>query len=764
MGGTRDLPAPGRTSTAFDVTTIDALQRTLGDRYAVERPIGRGGAAVVYLAEDRKHERQVAIKVLNPELAASVGAERFLREIRIVARLSHPHILPLIDSGNVDGVLYFVAPYVTGGSLRDLLKRERMLPIAHALRIAREVGSALDFAHRQGFVHRDVKPENILFADGLAVLADFGVARACRESGAEPLTEYGLALGTAEYMSPEQAAGEPDLPTVSDLYSFACVFYEMVAGEPPITGPNARAIMARQVTETPRPLRALRPDAPPAIEDALRRALDKDPAKRFTTLAEFVAALSREGDVARTPPVSTTSRSVAVLPFVNASPDPDNEYLSDGITDELIAALANVEGLRVASRTSVFALKGKPQDVRAIGTLLDAAWVLEGTVRRAGDRLRITAQLTCTEDGRPVWSGRYDRTLEDVFALQDELAQTIVRTLSVTSLAHLVEPVARHYTENVDAYGLYLKGRFAWNKRTQEGVAEGIRYFEQAIAEDPDYALAYTGLSDSYALQLDYRSVPVAEGFERAKFYARKALELDDSLAEAHASLAWALFIHDWDWEAAGREFRRAIEVNPRYAPAHQWYTMLLAAFGRHEEAIIEGHTALELDPASVSIRRGMGWTYFYARRYQQAIHHLTRAIEMNPTAEESYRVLGLARALAGDLPTAERVLREARELPGAGPYSLSSLGWVLAKAGKTGEARGLLDELVALKEQGYVSAVAFATLYTGLGKFDNALDWMERAYDERRGWMAYLNIHPLLDPVREQPRFRALVKRLRLA
>jgi serine/threonine-protein kinase len=747
------------------VTTIDALQRALADRYTVERPLGQGGAAVVYLAVDRKHERQVAIKVLNPELAATVGAERFLREIRIVARLSHPHILPLIDSGNADGMLYFVTPYVTGGSLRDLLKGNGRMPVADALQIAREVGSALDFAQRQGFVHRDVKPENILFADGLAVLADFGVARACCAPGIQPLTEVGLALGTPEYMSPEQASGELDLGSASDQYSLACVLYEMLAGEPPITGPNGRAIMARQVTETPRAVRALRPEVPLPIEDALVRALAKDPEKRFPGFVEFAAALEREpAGVTRLPSISAAERSVAVLPFVNASPDAGNEYLSDGITDELIAALANVEGLRVASRTSVFALKGKPQDIRAIGTLLDAAWVLEGTVRRADDRLRITAQLSCTEDGRLVWSGRYDRTLDDVFALQDELAQTIVRTLSVTSLAHLVEPVAHHHTANVDAYSLYLKGRFAWNKRTQEGVAEAIDYFEQAIAEDPEYALAYTGLSDSYALQLDYRSVPVHDGFERAKRYARKAIELDDSLAEAHASLAWALFIHDWDWDAADREFRRAIEVDPRYAPAHQWYTMQLAAFGRHEEAIIEGHTALELDPASVSIRRGMGWTYFYARRYELAIHHLTRAVEMNPTAEESYRVLGLARALAGDLPTAERVLREARALPGAGPYSASSLGWVLAKAGKTAEARALLDELLALKETGYVSAVAFATLFLGLEEHGHALDWIERALEERRGWMVYLNIHPLLDPVREEPRLRALVTRLGLA
>jgi len=746
-----------------DLTAVDALRRALADRYVLERPIGRGGMATVYLAEDRKHDRHVAVKVLNPELAVSVGAERFLREIRIVARLSHPHILPLIDSGEAGGVLYFVTPYVTGGSLREMLGQQGQLPVSSAQRIAREVGAALDYAHREGFVHRDVKPENILFADGHAVLADFGVARACCVPGMKPVTEVGLAIGTPEYMSPEQAGGEMDLASSSDLYSLACVLYEMLAGEPPIRGDNARATMIRQVTATPLPLRVRRPDAPQAMEDALSRALAKNPPDRFANVNEFLAALEREPTRGDRPIASAAARCIAVLPFVNASPDPENEYLSDGISDELIAALANVEGLRVSSRTSVFALKGKPQDVRAIGALLGAAWVLEGTVRRSGDRLRITAQLSSTDDGRLLWSERYDRTLDDVFAVQDELAQTIVRTLSSTSFAHLTEPVARRYTENVRAYGLYLKGRYAWNKRTQEGVSEAIDYFEQAVAEDPRYALAYTGLADSYALQLDYRSVPVAEGFERAKQYARQALALDEGLAEAHASLAWALFIYDWDWEGAGRAFRRAIEINPRYATAHQWYAFLLATKGRHEEALIEGHTALELDPASVSVRRSVGWLYFYARRYEQAIYHLSRAVAMNPTAEESYRMLGLTHALNGDLVTAERVLRESRELPGAGAYAAAALGYVLARAGAEAEPRTLLGELTARAQQEYVSAVAFAVLHLGLGEHDRALDWIERAREERRGWVAYLAVNPLLDPVRTEPRFRELVRSMNL-
>jgi len=401
--------------------------------------------------------------------------------------------------------------------------------------------------------------------------------------------------------------------------------------------------------------------------------------------------------------------------------------------------------------------------VRAVGALLGAGVVIEGTVRKAGSRLRITAQLSSTDDGRLLWSQRYDRSLDDVFAVQDEIARTIVGTLRATTFAELSEPARKRYTENVKAYGLYLKGRFAWNKRTHEGVWEGIRYFEQAIAADPNYALAYTGLADSYALHVDYRSVPVAEWLARAKQYARQALELDESLAEAHASLAWTLFIYDWDWEGAEREFRRAIELEPRYATAHQWFAFLLVSQGKHGEALLEGHTALELDAGSVSIRRGVGWLYYYARRYDQARYHLQRAIEMNPTAVESHRILGLTLAHQGQLVEAERVLRDALTLPVAGAYTAADLGWVLAAAGRRAETEALLRELEAKAQQEYVSPVPFAMLHLALGDRQRALDWAERAHAARRGWLAYLAVNPILDPLRGEPRFQALLDTMRL-
>jgi eukaryotic-like serine/threonine-protein kinase len=739
-----------------------SLSNTLADRYIVERLLGYGGMATVHLAEERKHKRKVAIKVLKQEFGASVGAERFLREIGIAARLSHPHIVPLIDSGESEGSLYYVSPFIPGGSLRDRLNREKKLPIDDALRIAHEVGAALDYAHRNGFVHRDVKPENILFADDHALLADFGIAHVASSTSDEAITLGGLALGTPEYMSPEQASGETDVGVPGDVYGLACVFYEMLAGEPPFKGPTARATMAKQVTEKARPLRLLRPDAPAGFERVLEKALAKNPAERLASITEFCDALSRARSEPNRP-FAMTTRTIAVLPFVNSSPDPDNEYLSDGITDELINALAKVEGLRVASRTSVFALKGKAQDVRAIGALLEASEVLEGTVRRSADNLRITVQLTSTDDGHLMWSERYDRKLHDVFAIQDEIARTIVTTLRSTSFANLAPAPANRHTENVQAYGLYLRGRYAWNKRTSEGVIEGIKYFEEAIALDPTYALAYTGLADSYSLHIDYRNVPVHEGHQKAKFYARKAIALDDTLAEAHASLAWSLFVYDWKWAEAAKEFRRAIELDPQYAPAHQWYAFMLASQGKFDEALIEAHTSQENDPSSVSVRRSLGYCYLYARKFEQARYHLDRAIAMNPTAEESYRIQGLILTLQGQFAAAETMLHEALALAPAGStYTKATLGYALGVAGDSSFARQVAAELEEKANTEYVSPVELAIVYIALGDKEKALDWTERAVDERRGWAAYLRVHPIVDPLRSEPRFDALIQRMR--
>src|SRR5881296_2090097 len=733
----------------------EALSAALGDRYRIERVLGRGGMATVYVAEDLRHSRQVAIKVLRPDVAAVIGAERFLREIAIAARLTHPHVLPLIDSGQADGSLYYVMPYVRGETLRERLVREQRFALKDALRIARELGAGLDYAHREGFVHRDVKPENVLLADGHAVLANF-------QAGGEHVTEVGLAIGTPEYMSPEQAAGDRELDGRCDEYALACVVYEMLAGEPPFSGDSARAIVAKHLSEPPAPLRARRPDAPAAVEQALARALAKPPADRFASVAEFTAALE-ETRPGAAPSLVGRTRSIAVLPFVNASADPDNEYLSDGISDELINALTKVDGLRIASRTSAFALKGKPQDIRAIGALLGVSAVLAGTVRKSGARLRITAQLAAADDGRTLWSERYDRTLDDVFAIQDEIARTIVSTLRTTFLADIADPAPQRYTHNLEAYSLYLKGRFCWNKRNQQGVLEAISFFKQAIDHDPDYALAYSGLSDAYALQVDYRSVPVTEGYRLAREYALKALALDETLPEAHTSLAWVLHVYDWDWPGAMREYARALELNPGFATAHHWYSYVLLVNGQSDQAMTEVLTALELDPSSLSTRRGVGWISYYTRRYDQALYHLRRAVAMDPTSEDSYRVMGLVLAQQGAYAEAERAFREAITLSPDLSYATAGVAHVLALSGRRREAEVIVAELEARARERYVTPVALCIAHLGLKNVDQVFHWLDRAYEDRRGWLTYMKVDPIFDAVRNEPRYAAFLKRMNL-
>ena len=744
----------------------EALREAIADRYRIDEEIGRGGMAAVYLAEDLKHARKVAIKVLVPSsVSQSYEPQRFLREIRIAARLSHPQILPVHDSGECNGLLYFVMPYAGCETLRDRLQREGPLPIDVAVRIARAVGAALSYAHRHNVIHRDIKPENILLQEGEPVVADFGVATAISAAAGESIyiTDRGFAVGTPAYMSPEQASAERDLDGRSDLYSLACVLFEMLTGQPPFPGSGARAIMARHAIEPAPSIRSLRPTVPANVELALTRALAKAPEDRFSGMADFCEALATPVPVTMPVASEPESRAIAVLLFVNASADPENEYFSDGMTDELITALTKVEGLRVASRTSVFALKNVREDVRTIGARLNVSTVLEGTVRKAGNQIRVTVQLTSVRDGRTLWSERYDRELADVFAIQDEIAGTIVRTLRSTLLGDLGDPTPVRYTGNVRAYSLYLKGRFWWNRRTQADIAQGIRYFEQAIAEDPGYALAYSGLADSYALDLDYRGVPVVEGMQRAKAEARRAIELDETLAEAHTSLGWVTFIYDWDWRAADREFRRAIELNPRYSTARQWYAWYLMAMGRFDEALAEGRVAVELDTGSVSIRRSLGWLQYYSRQSEAALENLRRALTMDPTAEETHRLLALVYLQQGRYDDAAAAFREAIANSGNPVLAMAGLGHVAARRGRRDEGRKVLEDLQERARSQYVSPVPLVGLHVALGDFDSAFEGLERAHAERRGWLAYLRIEPMLQPLHGDARYQRLLERMRL-
>ncbi|HEY7028913.1 MAG TPA: protein kinase [Gemmatimonadales bacterium] len=736
----------------------EQLRSALSDRYAIERELGRGGMATVYLARDLRHDRPVALKTLHPELALSLGSDRFLREIRLTARLQHPHILTVLDSGDASGLLWFTMPFIDGESLRARLLRERRLEVEPALKIVREVADGLSYAHEHGIVHRDIKPENILLSGGHALLADFGIARGFRSDNETQLTVTGLAVGTPAYMSPEQAVGEPVDPR-SDIYSLACVLYEMLAGQAPHTGESAQGLIAARFTTPPKGMRQHRAEVPEAVESATLRALSPAPNDRFTTAAEFSAALSAAPKARAT---SIPDKSLAVLPFLNLSPDPDNEFFADGMTEELIGALTKVEGLHVVSRTSVFAFKGKQQDIRSIGSQLNVRTVLEGSVRRAGRRLRVAVQLTDVDNGFHLWSDSFNRELEDVFAIQDEISRAIVNALRVRLLgpkpgAEPARTLVRRATDDIEAYSAYLKGRHFWNRRSETDLRKGLEFFQQAMARDPNYALAHAGIADSYAILGFYCMMPPMEAFPAAKAAALKALEIDPTLAEPHPTLAYCAMYHDWDWAEAEREFRTAIELNPGYSTAHQWYGNFMAVMGRREECVAEFEQAVGLDPLSGLKISAVGWGYYFGRQWTESIAQCSRALELDPNLAVAHWWLGQALVQVGEFDRAIAELEEGAHLSNRNSVGLGVLGNCLARAGQHSRAREILKELYALERERYVSSYDIASVLAGLGEIDVALDRLERGFKERTHWMALLKVDPHMDPLREHPRFKRL-------
>ncbi|MEO8201224.1 MAG: protein kinase, partial [Gemmatimonadota bacterium] len=611
---------------------LEELRSHLDGRYGIERELGRGGMATVFLAEDPRHNRQVALKILRPEVASLFGAERFLREIQIAARLTHPHILPLHDSGRAGPYVYYVMPYVPGESLRSRMRREHQLPLDDALQTAREVASALGYAHSHDIVHRDIKPENILFLGGHAVVVDFGIGRAIGVAEEENITMPGLTIGTPGYMSPEQTAGHAaSVDGRSDIYSLGCVLYEMLTGERP-DPPALRGAASSGHTSVRRRREAL----PEWLDYAVQRALARLPADRFATAAQFAAALAPSattmGRVSvsgpfRVPP----SASVVVLPFTNMSADAEAEYFSDGMTEEIINALTRVDSLRVASRTSSFAFKGKGQDVRAIGEQFNASAVLEGSVRRAGNRLRITAQLVNTADGYHMWGERFDREMSDIFAIQDEISRAIVNTLKVRLKAGTDATLVRPQTEDMEAYTLYLKGRYYWNKRYEVGLHRGLEYFQAAIAKDPEYALAHAGIADSFSVLGFYGFLPPDAAFAKARMAAERVMDLDPGLAEAHFSRGMIALWNEWNWEKSEDAFRMALTIKPQNSEANIFLSQLYTMQGRFTEAISEARQAQALDPVSPLINAMAGYPYYIAGRYEEAMEQCRKALDIDP-------------------------------------------------------------------------------------------------------------------------------------
>jgi serine/threonine-protein kinase len=780
----------------------------LADRYRIERELGRGGMATVFYAWDLKHDRPVALKLLHSDLAHLLGPERFLREIRLSARLQHPHILSVLDSGEVGGtgdqggaLLWYTMPFVEGETLRDRLRREGQLPLNEALRITSQAADALHYAHQHGVIHRDIKPENILLSGNHAQVADFGVAAAIPDGAAEPanrLTETGLAVGTPQYMSPEQSAGERTLDARSDIYALGTVFYEMLAGEPPYTGPTPQAILAKRLTEPLPHIRTVR-DVPPWVEEVVTRALARAPADRFATAAEFVAALERRADRAdrkghriaprrtltltaltamialtalfvaidlnrrgTTPPPATTA-SAAVLPFTDLSQEKDQEYFSDGLTDELITALSRINGLKVAARTSSFQFKDTKADVREVGRKLGVATVVEGSVRKSGNQLRVTAQLVSAGDGYELWSETYDRELADVFAVQEEIARSIATALRLR-LGHQTDSaLGERPTGDLDAYDLYLKGRFAWNQRTGGSLLLAAQYFKQAVERDSGFARAYAGLADASILLPQYSAVQPRVAWPQAESAAVKALELDSTLAEAHTSLAYGTMLYEWDWAAAEAEFKRAIAADPNYPTARQWYGDYLAGRGRLEESLKEMRRGVELDPLSRIIGGELAWTYYVMHRNDEALAQIDTLLRLDPNFSHTYFIQSLIYLQQRDYEKALTAIQRDSELGGSYAQPESRIVWVHAGRGDTAAAKRVLAGLQERSKREYVPPWAFAVAYTGLGDKTRAIGWLNRGIDERDMIMAENLFDPILDPLRSDPRFAEVERRMGL-
>ena len=746
------------------MTTLDArhhdLAQALADRYLIERQIGRGGMATVFLAQDRKHRRPVAIKVLHPELSVVLGSERFLREIEIAARLSHPHILALHDSGQAGTWLYYVMPYVEGDSLRQRLEVRGRLDPDEALHILRNVGSALDYAHARGVIHRDIKPENILLTEGFAVVADFGIAKALDAAGTATLTQTGLGIGSPMYMSPEQAVGEKDLDGRTDVYSLACVFYEMLIGRPPFEGRTTAHLVSQHAMEPVPRINAERPDAPPLFDAIIRKAMAKDPEQRFASVRDMLASLeptrqslsfSQPSSAAtRTPPVS-----IAVLPFVDLSPTRDQEYLCDGIAEEVMDALAKAGGIKVASRGSSFVYRGRDVDPRTVGKDLKVGAVLDGSLQRSGDRLRVTARLSSTEDGFQLWTERFSREITDVFALQDEIASAIVGALKIR-ISSAERLVKKRHTANLDAYQLYLKGRYHWNRRFQGGLQKAMECFRGAIELDPLYPQPYVGLADAFNSLASYDYMSPKEAYPRAFDGARRALALDPDLAEAHTSLAWATAQCNRDWNEALEEFRISERLNPEYGLTQAWHSLVLAQMGRLDEAAERMKRGISLEPLDMPIVAGLGWVYCYQRKFDESVNQLRMAMTIDPDYQAAKAFLGMTLVCMGKNEEAIEYLDLARGIPGAAGL----IGLAQARLGRDDEARTILAEM----ERGpVVNPHSMAIVHMGLGETDEAFGWLERGVGEFTMMLNFAAVNPVLDPLRGDPRFKELLRKLKL-
>jgi serine/threonine-protein kinase len=746
-------------------------------RYQIESLIGAGGMGEVYKARDNRLGRHVAIKVLAPRLAEDPDVRRrFEREARAAAQLSHPNIVAIFDVGEEAETAYAVMELLEGETLRASMQA-RSLPLEVTRAYALHIVNALTAAHAKGIVHRDLKPENVFLAiDGAVKLLDFGIARLHPteadkrvEVATGPGTKVGVLLGTVEYMSPEQLRSGP-VDHRSDLFSLGVMLYEMTHGRRPFAGTSVIDLAAAVLTNDPQ-MGAHLAAADPALDQVIRRCLRKEPDERFASAGEIAALLGGPTPtvVSASPAASPARRaiegSVAVLPFVDLSAEHSLEYFCDGIAEEILNELARVPGLRVAARSSSFQFKGRTDDVREVSRALNVRAVLEGSVRSSGRHLRISPRLVDAEQGFQVWAERFDRELDDIFAVQDEIARAVVRGLQLGSSATALTMRLGAGTSSVDAYTRYLKGRHHWNRRTEADLETSVTYFEEALALDPDYAEAHAALAESFVTLGLYGARNPASLMPRARESAAQALERSPLLADAQATMACVDAVYGWDWVAAEKNFKRAIATNPNASRARHWLAInCLAPLGRFDEARGQLALALEVDPLSPAVAVTVGLLLYLARRHDEAIAELDRSMALHPDFAIGYLFLGFAHVAAGRHEEARHALETAHQLSHGSPEVISGLGYAAGRRGDAAAAKAHLDALVTRSAERYTSPTLMAQVLAGLGEHDDALTWLERARDVRAADLTWLAVRPVWDPLRSTPRFKALLGTLRLA